>query len=53
LGSDAGAGELLVSTTAWAAGGRVDVGERRALAVKGRTEPLEVVVLRGDASAVA
>jgi adenylate cyclase len=53
LGSDAGAGELLVSSTAWAAGRRSELGERRALAVKGRTEPLEVIVLRGDVAAVA
>lgn len=53
LGSDAGAGELLVSSTAWAAGGRAQAGERRALAVKGRAEPLEVIVLPGDAAAVA
>ena len=53
LGSDAGAGELLVSSAAWAGGGRADPAERRALAVKGRTEPLEVVVLRQEAAAVA
>ena len=53
LGSDAGAGELLVSTTAWAAGGRTDAAEQRSLTVKGRTEPLEVVVLRDEAAAVA
>ena len=53
LGSDASAGELLVSSTAWAAGGRTEAGERRALAVKGRTEPLEVIVLREGAAAVA
>jgi adenylate cyclase len=53
LGSDAGAGELFVSSVAWAAGGRSDATERRALTVKGRTEPLEVVVLRGEATAVA
>jgi adenylate cyclase len=52
LGSDAGAGELLVSTAAWTAAGRSEVVDRRELAVKGRTEPLEVVVLRGDAAAV-
>jgi adenylate cyclase len=46
LGSDAAAGELLVSGVTWAAAGRSDVPERRALTVKGRTEPLEVVVLR-------
>jgi adenylate cyclase len=53
LGSDAGAGELLISSTAWAAGGRAQAGERRELTVKGRTEPLEVVVLRQEAAAVA
>lgn len=53
LGSDAGAGELLVSSVAWAAGGRVGAAERRELSVKGRTEPLEVVVLRSGATAVA
>jgi adenylate cyclase len=50
LGSDAGPGELLVSSVAWAAGGRAEAAERRALSVKGRTEPLEVVVLRGAAT---
>lgn len=53
LGSDAGAGELLVSSVAWAAAGRAGVAERRGLTVKGREEPLEVVVLREDAAAVA
>jgi adenylate cyclase len=53
LGSDAGAGELLVSGVAWAAGGRGPTAERRALAVRGRDEPLEVVVLREAAAAVA
>jgi adenylate cyclase len=53
LGSDAAAGELLVSAAAWAAGGRTDSAERRALTVKGRTEPLDVIVLREDAAAVA
>jgi adenylate cyclase len=52
LGSDAGAGELLVSRVAWTAAGRTDAPERRALAVKGREETLEVVVLR-DASRAA
>lgn len=51
LGSDAGAGELLVSSVAWTAGGRAGAAERRALSVKGRTEPLEVVVLRAAATA--
>jgi adenylate cyclase len=46
LGSDAGAGELLVSQAAWQAAGRGEEGERRTLSVKGRTEPLDVVVLR-------
>jgi adenylate cyclase len=53
LGSDAGAGELLVSGASWAAAGRGGVAERRGLTVKGREEPLEVVVLREDAAAVA
>jgi adenylate cyclase len=53
LGSDAGAGELLVSSAAWGAGGRAAVAEHRAIDLKGRAEPLEVVVLRGDAAAVA
>jgi adenylate cyclase len=52
LGSDAGAGELLVSATAWQAAGRAGDAERRELAVKGRAEPLEVVVL-GASSEVA
>ena len=51
LGSDAGAGELLVSGVAWSASGRADAAERRHLTVKGRAEPLEVVVLRGSAAA--
>jgi adenylate cyclase len=46
LGSDAGAGELLVSNTAWLAADRGDGSERRTLALKGRAEPLDVVVLR-------
>lgn len=54
LGSDAGPGELLVSAAAWAAAGREQVAERRELSVKGRAEPLEVVVLGGQpAGAVA
>jgi adenylate cyclase len=47
LGSDAGAGELLVSDDAWRAAGRTDSADRRELIVKGRTEPLGVVVLGG------
>ncbi len=50
LGSEAGAGELLVSATAWKAAGREDVAEHRELSVKGRTEPLEVIVLTSDAA---
>jgi adenylate cyclase len=46
LGSDAGAGELLISDAAWQASGREGDPERRSLAVKGRTEPLDVIVLR-------
>ena len=52
LGSDAGAGELLVTATAWRAAGREGNAERRELTVKGRAEPLEVVVL-GAATEVA
>jgi adenylate cyclase len=48
LGGDAGAGELLVSLPAWTSARRGDTGERRLLALKGRTEPLDVVVLRGE-----
>ncbi len=48
LGSDADAGELLVSGVAWSTAGRADAPERRALTVKGRAEPLEVVVLRSS-----
>jgi adenylate cyclase len=54
LGSDAGAGELFISDVAWRAAGRGEAAasERRALAVKGRTEPLEVIVLGGEQAAV-
>jgi adenylate cyclase len=52
LGSDAGAGELLVTATAWRAAGREGNAQRRELTVKGRAEPLEVVVL-GAATEVA
>jgi adenylate cyclase len=48
LGSDAGAGELLVSAAAWHAAGRAGNVERRELTVKGRTEALEVVVVRAS-----
>jgi adenylate cyclase len=52
LGSDAGAGELLVSASAWRAAGRDEAGvDRRQLDVRGRTEPLEVVVVRSGAVA--
>jgi adenylate cyclase len=50
LGSDAGAGELFVSSAAWLAAGRTAAGDRRQLSVKGRAEPLEVVVLRSEAA---
>jgi adenylate cyclase len=53
LGSDAGAGELLVSGVAWAASGRGPTAERRALSVRGRDEPLVVVVGRAPAPALA
>ena len=48
LGSDAGAGELLVSNTAWQAADRGEGFERRTLALKGRAEALDVVVLRAE-----
>lgn len=59
LGGDARAGELLVSGPAWMSahrgeGGETgEAGERRVLALKGRTEPLDVVVLRAEAGAAA
>ena len=53
LGSDAAAGELLVSEAAWRASGRTDPAERRQLTVKGRLEPLEVVVLGGQPAGAA
>ena len=47
LGSEAQAGELFVSTTtADAAGLRTDGLERRHLTLKGRTDPVDVVVLQ-------
>ena len=53
LGSDAGAGELLVSSTSWIASGRPNPSERRALTVKGRSEPLDVVVVQTAAAEAA
>ena len=53
LGSEAGAGELLVSGAAWATGGRTAAVDRRRVEVKGRAEPLEVVVLAPGAVAAA
>jgi len=53
LGSDAGADELLVTSAAWAASGRSDPRVRRHIEVKGRAEPLEVVVLNAAAGATA
>lgn len=52
LGSLAGAGELFVSAAAWAAAGREASTARRSVALSGRTEPLEVVVLGSAAKAV-
>jgi adenylate cyclase len=46
LGSDAGAGELLVSVAAWRAAGGAEAAEHRSVSLKGRAEPLEVVVVR-------
>lgn len=51
LGSLAAPGELLVSGAAWGAAGR-EGGERRSVAIAGRTEPLDVVAL-GASQAVA
>jgi adenylate cyclase len=48
LGAAAGAGELLVSDATWRAAGREDSVVRRELALAGRTEPLEVVVLGSE-----
>ncbi len=42
--------ELLVGDAAWRAAGRTDAAERRDLIVKGRNEPLGVVVLGGETS---
>jgi adenylate cyclase len=56
LGSDAGAGELFVSTTSWLAAGREANAplEHRTLELKGRAEALDVVVVRSaEATAVA
>ena len=53
LASAAGAGELLVSDAAATAGGIDRAGlEERHLGLRGRTEPIDVVVLRAEASAV-
>ena len=49
LASAAGAGELIISlAAAEAAGVAADGHERRTLAIRGRTEPIEVVVLTRD-----
>ena len=55
LASAARAGEVLVSVTATTAAGTPTEGlERRTVEIRGRSEPLEVVVLRaGDREAVA
>jgi adenylate cyclase len=53
LGSDSAAGELLVAEAAWRASGRTDPAERRQLTVKGRSDPLEVVVLRASGATAA
>ena len=47
LASVAGAGEVLVTTSAAHAGGLAEGLERRSLQLKGRIEPADVVVLRG------
>jgi adenylate cyclase len=53
LGSDAGAGELLVTEMAWRAAGRMDPAQRRELFVRGREEPLDVVVVTARRAATA
>jgi adenylate cyclase len=50
LGGDAGAGELFVSNATWRAAGRNDRVERRSLTLKGRADPLDVVVLHSEAT---
>jgi adenylate cyclase len=50
LGGEAGEGELLVSDATWRAAGRSDPAERRSLTLKGRAEPLDVVVLHAEAT---
>ncbi|CAN5786405.1 adenylate/guanylate cyclase domain-containing protein [soil metagenome] len=45
LASSAGAGEILVSTDAASAAGVDSTSERRSLQLKGKSEPIEVVVL--------
>ena len=52
LAAAAGAGEVLVSVMAAEAAGRPTEGlERRSLTVRGRTQPIEVVVVRADVAA--
>ena len=53
LGGEAGAGELFVSDAAWAASGRPKPREHRHLEVKGRQEPLGVVVVRDQVPSAA
>lgn len=54
LASAAGAGELLVSASAMAAAGQADDGlEHRTLALKGKTESTEVVVLHASSRQAA
>jgi adenylate cyclase len=54
LGSVAGPGELLVSGAAWkAAGLQLDDADLRSLEVKGRVEPLDVIVIRESDSPAA
>ena len=48
LGSAAGAGELVVSAAAWDAADDPATIERRSIEVKGRTAPLEVVILTAE-----
>ena len=48
LASAADAGEVLVSSAAADAAGIADRPERRRLDLRGRTEPVDVIVLRSD-----
>jgi adenylate cyclase len=48
LAAAAGAGELVVSATAWDSGSDATAVDRRSIEVKGRSAPLDVVVLTSE-----